>query len=467
MGVLIGSAKLLPLEGDYVIEINSLATDVFENQLKELQAILRQEAKTLCPESVASTPLPPFQTINHIIPLKDENKVYKFQPLRCPEKLRPLFKQKACEYLDSGRWELATGSNAIPMLFLPKKKLDGEIALRTVLNKCEQNDNTIKLALLLPFQDEILLKISAYPYKSVLNGKDAYKQIRVEEKDVPKTLFHTPLGTMVSQVMQQGDCNTGATYQQLMNHLFSAHIGVFMYVYLDNIIIFSNTIKEHVSHIRAILNILEQEKFYLSPKKMQFFTKEINLLGHVINKKGIKMDPHKVHSIKKWKTPTTKEQVASYIGALGYLAPNCKGIRQPMAILSKCASGTGQFCWEGTQEQAFKETKQIVVKHRDTHWVALDYTTNAAPVHLITDASLTGTSGVLTQGKVWKESSVIAFWSGKFDLAQQNYPVHDCGALATMLLLKKFEPILQGIHFEILTDHCALEHLTTQKNLNQ
>ncbi|CEL62801.1 hypothetical protein RSOLAG1IB_12575 [Rhizoctonia solani AG-1 IB] len=172
---------------------------------------------------------------------------------------------------------------------------------------------------------------------------------------------------MVSQVMQQGDCNAGATYQQLMNHLFSAHIGVFMYVYLDDIIIFSNTIEEHVSHIRTILNILEREKFYLSPKKMQFFTKEINLLGHVINEKGIKMDPHKVDSIEKWKTPTTKEQIASYIGALGYLAPNCKGIRQPMAILSKCASGTGRFCWEGTQERAFNKTKQIVVKHRDTH----------------------------------------------------------------------------------------------------
>lgn len=353
------------------------------------------------------------------------------------------------------------------MLFLPKKKLDGEIALRTVLDKREQNDNTIKLASPLPFQDETLLKVSAYPYKSVLDGKDAYEQIRVEEKDVPKTLFHTPLGTMVSQVMQQGDCNAGATYQQLMDHLFSAHIGVFMYVYLDDIIIFSNTIEEHVSHIRTILNILEREKFYLSPKKMQFFTKEINLLGHVIDEKGIKMDPHKVDSIEKWKTPTTKEQVASYIGALGYLAPNCKGIRRPMAILSKCASGTGRFCWEGTQERAFNETKQIVVKHRDTHRVALDYTTNAAPVHLITDASLTGASGVLTQGKEWKESSVIAFWSGKFDSAQQNYPVHDREALAIMLSLKKFEPMLQGIHFEILTDHRALEHLTTQKNLNQ
>jgi hypothetical protein len=135
------------------------------------------------------------------------------------------------------------------------------------------------------------------------------------------------------------------------------------------------------SDIHIILGILEREKFYLSPKKMQFSTKGINLLGHVTDEKVIKMDPHKVDSIKKWKLPATKEQVASYIGALGYLAPNCKGIRRPMAILSKCTSGTGWFCWEGTQEQVFNETKQIVVRHRDTHQVALGYTTNAVPVH--------------------------------------------------------------------------------------
>ncbi|KAF8753032.1 hypothetical protein RHS01_07371 [Rhizoctonia solani] len=467
MGVSIGSARPLPLEGDYVLEVNSLATDVFESRLEELRVILRKEAEILCPESVASTPLPPFRAINHTIPLKDETRVYKFRPSRCPEKLKPLFEQKAREYLDSGRWQLATGSNAIPMLFLPKKKLDGEIALRTVLDKREQNDNTVKLASPLPLQDEILLKVSAYLYKSVLDGKDAYEQIRVEEKDVHKTLFHTPLGTMISKVMQQGDCNAGATYQQLMNHLFSAHIGVFMYVYLDDIIIFSNTIEEHVEHIRVILKILGKEKFYLSPKKMQFFTKEINLLGHVIDSKGIKMDPHKVDSIEKWKTPVTKEQIASYIGALGYLAPNCEGIRKPMAILSKCASGTGRFIWEGTQERAFKETKQIVAKHRNTHRKALDYSEGAPTVFLITDASLTGASGVLSQGVDWKQAGVIAFWSGKFDPAQQNYPVHDREALAIMLSLKKFEPMLQGVHFRILTDHWALEHLTSQKNLNQ
>ncbi|CUA74881.1 Transposon Ty3-G Gag-Pol polyprotein [Rhizoctonia solani] len=388
-GVVIGSVKPLPLEGEDVLRINSVSADVVESRI---------------------TPLPPFRKINHRIPLIDPNLIYKFRPSKCPEKLRPLFDNKACEYLESGRWELTTGSNAIPMLFLVKKSDDGSVAIRTVLDKREQNDNTVKLASPLPLTKDVMLNVSRYPFKSVIDGKDAYEQIRVEEEDVPKTLFHTPMGTMVSLVMQQGDCNAGATYQSLMNHLFQAYLGVFMYVYLDDIVIFSNTVEEHVKHIRIVLSVLRHEKFYLSPKKMQFFAKELKLLGHIIDEKGIRMDYHKVDSIEKWKTPTTKEQVASYI--------------------------------------------------------ALDYKDNAPPVYLITDASLTGASGVISQGNNWKESNIVQFWSGKFNPAQQNYPVHDREALAIIQSLKKFEHLLQGIPFEILTDHRALEHLVTRKKLS-
>ncbi|KEP45382.1 Pol polyprotein/retrotransposon, partial [Rhizoctonia solani 123E] len=139
------------------------------------------------------------------------------------------------------------------MLFLVKKSDDGSVAIRTVLDKREQNDNTVKLASPLPATEDVMLNVSRYPFKSVIDGKDAYEQIRVEEDDVLKTLFHTPMGTMVSLVIQQGDCNAGATYRSLMNHLFQTYISVFMYVYLYDIVIFSNTVEEHVEHIRTVL----------------------------------------------------------------------------------------------------------------------------------------------------------------------------------------------------------------------
>ena len=90
----------------------------------------------------------------------------------------------------------------------------------------------------------------------MLDGKDAYEQIHVEPEHVPCTLFATPDGTMISHVMQIGDCNAGTTYQSLMNHIFSLYIGVFMDVYLDDIVIYSNSIEDHLKHVKIVVDTL-------------------------------------------------------------------------------------------------------------------------------------------------------------------------------------------------------------------
>lgn len=87
--------------------------------------------------------------------------------------------------------------------------------------------------------------------------------------------------------MQQGDCNAGATYQTLMNHIFNEYIGVFMEVYLDDIIIFSDTPDKHVLHVKLVIDKLRENKFYLSSHKLRFFQKKLQVLGHVIDDQGI------------------------------------------------------------------------------------------------------------------------------------------------------------------------------------
>ena len=87
-----------------------------------------------------------------------------------------------------------------------------------------------------------------------------------------------------------------------------------------------------------MFNILRKEKLYLRPLKMQFFTKELKILGHIINNKGISMDPHKVDKVLNWKAPTNKDLLRSFIGAVGFLAPDCNGIRIPMGYLSGMTS---------------------------------------------------------------------------------------------------------------------------------
>lgn len=87
--------------------------------------------------------------------------------------------------------------------------------------------------------------------------------------------------------MQIRDCNASATYQNLMNHIFSDYIEHFMYVYLDDIIFYSDTVEEHIKHCKMVIDQLRETKFYLAEHKLQSFKEELNILGHVIDKQGI------------------------------------------------------------------------------------------------------------------------------------------------------------------------------------
>ena len=281
-----------------------------------------------------------------------------------------------------------------------------------------------------------------------------------------RTIFTTPDGTMESLVMQQGDCNAGATYQTLMNHIFASYIGVFVYVYLDDIIIFSDSIKEHVDHIRIVFDILRKEKLYLGPSKMQFFAEELRILGHVVDDKGISMDPHKVDKVLNWKTPSNKDLLQSFIGAVGFLAPDCKGIRIPMGFLSGMTSESRPWRWDDTAQRSFEEVKEIVSDHRNSRQKALDYTEGAPPIWVTTDGCLTGGGGYVSQGEDPDNANVVGFWSGKWNPAQQNYPVHEQELLALIETLKCFRGILHGTKFTVRTDHKGLTHLKTQRDLS-
>ncbi len=122
-------------------------------------------------------------------------------------------------------------------------------------------------------------------YFSLTDSSDAYEQVRVKPAHVERTAILTPDGNMLSLVMQR-DCNAPTTFQTIMNHIFSSYIGRFMDVYLDDIIIYSNTLEEHMKHIKLIIDIFRKEKFYLGESKVHFLAKELKVLGHIVDHHG-------------------------------------------------------------------------------------------------------------------------------------------------------------------------------------
>ncbi|KZS88099.1 hypothetical protein SISNIDRAFT_418728, partial [Sistotremastrum niveocremeum HHB9708] len=117
--VSIGSVQSLPLRGESIHTIHSQAINVVNKSIEQIREELREEARDLC-KSMDQTALPPLRAINHSIPLIDENLVIPLRPSKCPEALKPEFKEKAAAYISSGRWELRPVRNAAPMLFIQK-----------------------------------------------------------------------------------------------------------------------------------------------------------------------------------------------------------------------------------------------------------------------------------------------------------------------------------------------------------
>ena len=463
--VVIGSDDALPVKSGMDTKLMASSISIQEQAIIDAREELKRYAEPLCKE-MEETGLPPLRDINHTIPLIDEKKMYPWRPSRCPEAFRQQWAEKRDAYLRTGRWEITSAGNTVPMLLIPKLHTSNPVLLRTVVDLRERNKNTVKMTSPLPDMEGMLRRAASRPYRTLLDMKNAYEQIRVIPEHVPRTAVTTPDGNMVSHVLQQGDCNTPSTHQTLMNHLFSPYIGRFLDVYMDDLVISSETLEEHVQHVKIVLDILKREKLYLSRSKLFFVSPKLKLLGRIIDDQGISMDADKVDSVLNWKVPTNRDLLRGFIGSVGYLADDIPNVRIPMGILSSITGDTVPFRWGYTEQRAFEDVKMLVHNAREHRRTPLDYSKGAPTIWMITDGCATGISGLVSQGDDWKTSKIAAFYSAKLNPAQQNYPVHEIEMLAGVETMLRHADILQGAKFRWLTDHKGLTYLLNQKNLS-
>jgi hypothetical protein len=337
--------------------------------------------------------------------------------------------------------------------------------MRNTVDLRARNDNTEKMASPLPDQDGIRCRVARSKYFTAMDLEGAYEQVRVEPDDVRHTLMATPDGTMVSLVLQQGDCNAIATFMAVMTDMFGLYIGVWLEIYLDDLLVHNDDLNEHVRCVKLVIDILKANEFYLSEKKMHFLALEIKLLGHIVTHEGIRLDPAKIDKISAWKVPTNRDLLRGFLGAVGYLADRCAGIRIPMDVLNRLTGDNIVYRWGPTEQRAFDEIKRTVQDHRDVVRIAMTYGEGALPVHVVTDGCLTGVGGCIKQGVDWKMAPVVAFYSAKLSAAQQNYAVHEIELLAGLETMMRYRDVLLGVQFQWYMDHKGLIHFMNQKNL--
>lgn len=129
--------------------------------------------------------------------------------------------------------------------------------LYIIANLQEKNDNIIKLTSPLPDMEAIFWQVLKKKYYPLINSKDTYEHIQVIPEHVKRMVMTTPNGNMISLMIQQGDCNAIATYQTLINHIFDPYIDVFIDVYLDEIVIYSDTLENYIKHCKMVIDILK------------------------------------------------------------------------------------------------------------------------------------------------------------------------------------------------------------------
>ena len=264
--------------------------------------------------------------------------------------------------------------------------------------------------------------------------------------------------------MPMGLKGVPATFQRLMDFVLRGLHWKSVLVYLDDIILFSQTFAEHLEHLREVFHCLRQAGLKLKPSKSIFVRPEVLFLGHVVSAEGVQTDPKKTETISTSPHPTSIAEVRSFLGLTGYYRRFVKNYAAiAIAIASPLSDLTGkrkQFVWGDEQELAFERLKEVL---SSPSVLAYPNFTGEHPFCLKTDASDTAIGAIVTQVQDGKER-VIAYGSRKLNSAEQLYAVTDREALPVVWGMIHFKPYLYGRRFLVLTDHQPITNLKTMKD---
>ena len=348
------------------------------------------------------------------------------------------------------------------MLFVRKK--NGE--LRLCVDWRRLNAVTKKNATIIPRVDDLLDEIGpSARYFSVIDLRSAYHQIRLRPEDTEKTAFRTPYGHFEFTVVSFGLCNAPATFQSLMFRVLRPMLGRFVACYLDDILIYSETQEEHVSHLRQVLEALRRHQLYANRDKSNFGLEKVHYLGHVLRAGGlVEPDPTIVRSVREWPVLSSRKQVRAFLGLAGWHRRFIKGFSRVARPLTELTKDSVKFQWDPEAQGAFDKLKHLL-----TTAPVLRVFDPGRRTRVVSDASKFAVGASLLQQdeetQLWHP---VAFYSRKLKPAERNYPVHEQELLALIAALKAWRHYLHGARIKISlhTDHRTLTFLGQQAHLS-
>ena len=421
-------------------------------KLKELV----DEFKDVFPDTLPKG-RPPKRDIVHEIRTEEGAKPPSRPPYRLSPSEQDEMEEQVKDLLAQGFIRPSASPYGAPILFVPKK--DGR--WRMCIDYRALNKQTVKDQFPLPRIDSLLERLGQAKVFTKLDLASGYHQIAMEESSIQKTAFRTNRGQFEFLVMPFGLCNAPASFQRLMNKVFAEHIGDFIAVYLDDILIFSRSIDEHWQHIRWALEKLREAKLFGRLHKCEFLKEQVDYLGFEVSPGGIRASPGKVKAVIEWPRPKSVHDVRSFLGLASYYRRFVRGFSEIARPLTELTRAGAEWKWSTSQHTAFNRLKLALT---------------TAPVLMLpdlekqfvvtTDASDAAVGAILEQD-FGNGLQPIAFASRKLNNAEMRYSAYERELLGIVWAIAQWKHYFRGLHSVVIqTDHAPLRHLPNQASVN-
>ncbi|WP_253302428.1 reverse transcriptase domain-containing protein [Wolbachia endosymbiont of Psylliodes chrysocephala] len=446
------------------METDEIFTDNHDRILKENLKQIRMDhcnqeesdaIKNLCLEYrdifyCENIPLTFSNTIKHKINLTDESPIYTRQ-YRYPQIYKDEVKSQIEKMLSQGIIQPSSSPFSSPLWVVEKRQdASKKRKYRLVLDYRKLNEKTVDDKYPLPNINDILDKLGKSQYFSTLDLANGFHQIQMDENDIQKTAFSTEHGHYEFTRMPFGLKNAPSTFQRVMDNILRGLQNETCLVYLDDIVIFSTSLQEHMLRLRQIFDRLRDANFKLQLDKSEFLRKEVNYLGHVITPLGVKPNPEKISAVKKFPIPKTTKEIKGFLGLVGYYRKFIQDFAKITKPLTKCLKKGAQIIHDQDFINAFETCKNLL-----TNAPILQYPDFSKKFILTTDASNVALGAILSQGPIGSDKP-IAYASRTLNDSEQRYSTIEKELLAIVWACKMFRSYLFGRKFSVVTDHRSL-----------